>query len=348
MRRKLGVCRAALPSAVAIGAAMLVFAPGASAAIAPGALKCSLPEYNPTKYALQASPTPQTITCTITGASDVSGSTVPVIIKSSNLGNTTVMGSVSGTTITFTFTAPRNGCNTSIVAYGSNGNNTNNSWITPGGTSAAGFAFVDGSGNVIACGSTPTNWFYLGYADNHFQHEAGLQGLPWTGMPAATTIFVGCGGYPAGGVPAPPDACEKIPTGFPNAGQNMYDAGAIRIDNTTGSAMSVTGASVTIGTCTYNPWGSTMNISLAPGSSLVLTQTGGPKPCNTNEVGPYNFDTSEASFSCTVNNGLIPAIKLTINGQQTTINDTGQILNTGGVDPGECGLREYTPWTVVL
>src|SRR4051812_12784725 len=112
VRSRFGAWRAGLPTAVAIGAAMLVFAPGASAAIAPGALKCSLPVYNPTKYALKTSPV-QTVTCTITGATDVSGlRTVPVYIKSSTLGNTTVTGTVSRTTITFTFTAPGNGCET--------------------------------------------------------------------------------------------------------------------------------------------------------------------------------------------------------------------------------------------
>jgi hypothetical protein len=190
---------------------------------------------------------------------------------------------------------------------------------------------------------------YLGYADNHYQHPIGAPGLPWTSMPSANWIFVGCGGYPAGGVPAAAEACEKVPTGYPGAGADMYDAGAIRIDNTSASTMTVTGANVTIGTCVYNPWGSTMNISLQAGWSLVLTQTGGPKPnCDTDEVGPYNFDTSEAEDGCQALSGEIPVIKITINGQELTYLDTKQTLNTGGTDPGACGIREYTPWTAVL
>jgi len=335
----------AVATGVAAVASSLVFAAGASASIASGALKCSLPVYNPTKYALQASPSQQTVTCQITGASDVSGlSTVPVIVKSSDLGNTTVTGTVSGTTITFTFTAPGNGCSTSIVAYQSSGNNTNNSWITPGGTSSAGFAFVDGSGNLITdCTARATPAVFLGYADNFFTH-GDPAGLPWLGLTPAP-IFVGCGGYPAGGVPAAAVPCEKVP----GTANDSYDAGAIRIDNTSATlAMPVTGASVTIGGCTYNPWGSGMNISVPPGGSLVLTQTGGPKPCPTAEVGPYNFDTSEGSSSCTGNNGLIPVVSLTINGTPMTINDTGQILNTGGKDPGLCGLDEFHAFTQVF
>ena len=87
---------------------------------------------------------------------------------------------------------------------------------------------------------------------------------------------------------------------------------------------------------------------LSVGWSLVLTQTGGPKPnCDTDEVGPYNFDTSEAEDGCLAHNQEIPLIKLTINGQTFSYLDTNQTLNTGGTDPGACGYREYTPWTAV-
>jgi len=262
-------------------------------------LQCPLPVFNPTKYALKTSPTPQTVTCKITGASDASGlSTVPVIIQSSNIGNRTVTGTVSGrgssTTITFKFTAPSDGCNTAIVAYIATGNLTNNSVITPGGTAAVGFAFVNGSGDVIQCPQLTPPPMYLGYADNYAGHPyadplgrfpwnpLGDPGLPWTSLPVGY-IFVGCGGYPAGGVAPATQACDKVPDGSPGAGQDMYDGGVIRIDNTSGSTMTVTGAYVEVthpdvgGTCRWNPWGDGMNISLAAGQSLVLTQTGGPK-----------------------------------------------------------------------
>jgi hypothetical protein len=120
-----------------------------------GALDCpTLNGFNPTHYGLPAG---SSVTCTIDGASEVSGlSTVDVIIKSSDLGNTTVTGTVTGTgdgtQITFTFDAPSDGCNTTIVAYQSDGLNANNSIITPGGKAAAGFAYLDGNGNSITCG----------------------------------------------------------------------------------------------------------------------------------------------------------------------------------------------------
>jgi len=350
MRITRGLGPAALATALAILASGTLFVSAASAGTADGALKCSLPKYNPTKYALGLG---QTTTCTITGASDATGLlTVPVIIQSSNFGNSTGTGTVSvidgSTTITFTFTAPSGACNTAVVSYIKTGNIANNSWITTGGKAASGFAFVDSSGNAAACGSVPESPIakvYLGYADNFYSHGDPL-GLPWNGMPAATTIFVGCGGYPTGGVPAVAQPCEKV---IGSTTVDSYDAGAIRIDNTsTTTAMPVTGGAGEIGDCTYNPWGGTMNISIPPGFSLVLTQTGGPKPCDTDEVGPYNFDTSESALGCTPS-FLIPVVTLKINGNTVTINDTGQILNTGGVDVGGCGAHdEFHAFTQVL
>ena len=116
-----------------------------------GRLNCpTLSSVNNNKYGLKVS---TTVTCTIVGATDVSGSTtVPVYIKSSTLGNTTVTGTVSGTTITFTFTAPANGCSTVVVAYGSTGNNTKSPF---GSGNAGGFAFLNSSGTAITCGTPP-------------------------------------------------------------------------------------------------------------------------------------------------------------------------------------------------
>jgi hypothetical protein len=143
-------------------------------AIAPGSLcntpaastQCagatSLAVHNSTHYKLQVG---TKVTGKIVGATDIPCSgTVSVIIKSSTLGNTTVKGSVnSKCTITFSYTAPKNGCDTSIVAYSSNGNNSNNDIIADGvddGTpsSTGGYAFVDKAGKVISCEKkdTPT------------------------------------------------------------------------------------------------------------------------------------------------------------------------------------------------
>jgi uncharacterized repeat protein (TIGR01451 family) len=125
--------------------------------IGAGALNCpTLTVHNPTHYKL---PVGTSVTCTIDGAEEVSGqSTTTVFIKSSTLGNTEVTGTVTGTgentQITFSFTAPRDGCDTTVVAYDNVGLNSNNTIISgdPTSPAAAGFAYVDGNGNVIECG----------------------------------------------------------------------------------------------------------------------------------------------------------------------------------------------------
>ena len=212
------------------------------------------------------------------------------------------------------------------------------------GDVAANTVLIHSAGTVVITPPppppTPPN-IYFGYADNYFTH-GNPSGLPWLGL--SNTLVLGCGVNPNGGGAAA-DACPKEPT---NTSIDSYDSGAIRIDNVDTHPLVVTGASVQIGACSYNPWPG-LNISVAPGSTLVLTQTGGPNPCGTTVVGNYNFDTSESFFALTgyvdgsgapcSNDGAIPVVTLTTSQGTIVIHDTGQILNTGGIDPPDCALN---------
>ncbi len=102
--------------------------------------------YNSQKYALQIG---ETANCQIIDATDASGlTTTTVIIQSSDLGNASTLGTVTGTTISFSWTAPANGCNTTIVAWlGKSGKHTIES--DPGG-----FGYVDANGNHVTCGTS--------------------------------------------------------------------------------------------------------------------------------------------------------------------------------------------------
>lgn len=157
---------------------------------------------------------------------------------------------------------------------------------------------------------------------------------PWEGSP--NSVFEGCNYFS-------PDACPQFD------GNDIYDGGAIRIENPSTTAVTVTDASVAIGepppeaACVYRPWPG-LHVVVAPGHSLILTQTGGPSPCpNDGVVGDYNFDTSESNHSLTpcTNDGEIPTIHLTTSAGDFTFHDVSQILNTGGEDPGNalCGSR---------
>ena len=90
--------------------------------------------HNRTKWNVQIG---DSITGTIRGVTDadLAGATqADVVIKSSNVGNTTVRGTKSGTTVSFTWLVPAGACSTMVVAYGPVGtnpvgNNSNNDII---------------------------------------------------------------------------------------------------------------------------------------------------------------------------------------------------------------------------
>ncbi|HEX5367841.1 MAG TPA: hypothetical protein VFY10_00330, partial [Dehalococcoidia bacterium] len=104
-----------------------------------------LGSYNAQKYALKIG---ETANCQITGATDVTGTTTTVTIQSSQSGNTDVVGSVSGSTISFSWTAPAGGCDTVVVSWqGAAGKH--NIASDPGG-----FGYVDANGDHVNCGGS--------------------------------------------------------------------------------------------------------------------------------------------------------------------------------------------------
>jgi hypothetical protein len=133
-----------------------------------------------------------------------------------------------------------------------------------------------------------------------------------------------------------------------------FDSGAIRIDAPASNSVTVSNASVVIGSCHYNPWPG-LNTTIPAGESLILTQTGPGPVClarNSVEAELSNFDTSESSradgFGCSPADPAIPQITLTINGTTETIADSGRVLNRGGIDPDDClSMEETAPWTQI-
>jgi len=165
---------------------------------------------------------------------------------------------------------------------------------------------------------------YVGYADS-LRPNPNLP-VPWQGSP--NTAFVGSAD-----------------------GSNAYDSGAIRLDNTTATTVTIKDAAVVLHTVnndgtggpasgqTFDLWGSN---SIAPNSSLILAGTG---PGD-------NFDTSDfplSGTSCASPAGPTtnpPHITLTFgNNSQATITDTAHVLDTGGYDTANCpGGNESLQW----
>ena len=163
---------------------------------------------------------------------------------------------------------------------------------------------------------------FVGYADD-FRAAATTFPTPWDGSPQTT--FYGCA----------PSSCS-------------YDAGAVRVVNNSGSTVTINAINVHLDTCTYGGWPSA---TLAPGADLIVTElpTGtrvgcpGPVQMDTSDVGPAG---SNYSLICTQDH-LVPTVDVTINGLTTTYPDTGQVLNTGGIDGACGGNNESIQWTAI-
>ncbi len=84
--------------------------------------------------------------------------TISVIVKSTDFGHTVVVGTRIGTSsdYAFTFIPPDGACNTTIVAYVTKGQNTNNDLIDDGlqngsSNAACGLRLVDDTGAEVPC-----------------------------------------------------------------------------------------------------------------------------------------------------------------------------------------------------
>lgn len=166
---------------------------------------------------------------------------------------------------------------------------------------------------------------YVGYADNLRANPVDFP-TPWSGSPDVT--FEGC------------------------TGSCTFDAGAVRFVNNSTTTQTISSISVSLGTCTFAMW---PNATLAVGQQLIITQTasGAVGGCITNQG---YFDTSDigpngANWSGDCNqSGVIPVVNATIDGAPQSFKDTGQVLNTGGVDRASCpppGGNESTQWSQI-
>jgi hypothetical protein len=158
---KFAFARSARVARVAMLLTIVLSAPLAWGAQGAGSLFVAGATHNPTHWDI---PVGVPTTAEIRGvlASELGGSfppTITVIVKSSNFGNTSLTATRIGMTADYTFdyTPPADrACQTTIVAYVENGQNSNNDLIDDGlqngsTNSAAGFRFVDANGDTIPC-----------------------------------------------------------------------------------------------------------------------------------------------------------------------------------------------------
>jgi len=169
---------------------------------------------------------------------------------------------------------------------------------------------------------------FVGYADNVRANPAKFP-IPWDGSPGV--VFEGC---------HPPGSCQ-------------FDAGAARIVNNTGSAVTVNSVIIHFSTCAYDIW--PHDVTLPAGQQLIVTQTasGASNGCTpqTGRMDSSDIGPSGAGWSGNCHqSGVIPEVDVTIDGTLTSFNDSGKVMNTGGVDGATCppmNGNESTQWTLI-
>lgn len=159
---------------------------------------------------------------------------------------------------------------------------------------------------------------HVAYADGA-RPAGSIFPFPWLGSP--NVVFVGC-----------------------TASNCLYDAGAVRVDNNTSSTQTINSLTVDFGGCHYDIW--PKNTVLPPGNLAIFTEM---MTAGTGTQGCDNlsgtFDTSDIPETCSPT-GIIPQINLAIDGVNYTYADSGQVLNTKGIDPPLCGLgNESESWS---
>jgi hypothetical protein len=188
---------------------------------------------------------------------------------------------------------------------------------------------------------TPASSLYqvqVGYADTFHGSNANFPS-PFAGDPSV--VYNGCN----------PATCS-------------FDGGAIRVVNTSGGALMVDSVTVTIGggatPCPLDLWGH--NQSVPAGDSLVLAQTAtGPgiscdNPAGTFDGSDMGVDGAAFTGDC-VPSGLAFQVTVTVQDPvtnqpvSTTYSDSGEILNTGGIDLAECpgpDTNESSNWWIPI
>lgn len=169
---------------------------------------------------------------------------------------------------------------------------------------------------------------FVGYADNLRANPAKFP-TPWDGSPGV--IFEGC---------SPSSSCT-------------FDGGAARVVNNSGSAVTLNSIVLHFSTCTYDIW--PHNVTVPTGKQLIVAQTtsGADSGCtpgnghmDSSDIGPNG---AQWAGNCS-QSGVIPQVDVTIDGTNNTFNDSGKVLNTGGVDAAECppvNGNESTQWTLI-
>jgi uncharacterized protein (TIGR03437 family) len=187
---------------------------------------------------------------------------------------------------------------------------------TPGGSTTSSTSFTVTS-------TTASYSVYVGYYDTHHPDNPKPKPSPWLFSP--NVVFVGVN-----------DSGNTTTLGD-------WDSSAVRIDNLSGAALTV---HVTVDIPVAYPGSSPSNHhfdlwstrTIPAGQSLIMAQTAYENFDGSDynsRAGQYGQDPSLCTNPNDISTG-IPVVHVTIGTTTTDFSDTGQILNTHGVDSAGC------------
>jgi hypothetical protein len=163
---------------------------------------------------------------------------------------------------------------------------------------------------------------------------------PSPAPPPAVQVYVGYADtiHPGAQAPQLPNPWSSSPNVvFQGAGPD-FDAGAVRIDNPSDTAVTVDRVSVDIDAQHLEIWPTGLRVPAH--SSLILTQT----RITSRDPLATDFDTSEANPTNCQPSTETPVVHVTIAGKTRDYKDVERVLTAGGVDRGTCGGQESHPW----
>lgn len=132
------------------------------------------------------------------------------------------------------------------------------------------------------------------------------------------------------------------------------DSSTLRLVNNDKKTVTVKSVVVKFSTCTFNSW--PHNLKIRPGKQVILSSEGrgkGMQGCSKKIDG---FDGSEIGPHGKYWNGhcnqshVIPEVFVTTSSGTSKFHDTGQVLNSGGVDRAKCAKtksNESTQWSLI-
>ncbi len=210
------------------------------------------------------------------------------------------------------------------------------------------FSFGDGSAAVVTNAPTATAQHTYAAAGSFTVTVTATDTAGNVSAPVTATVTVSSTGGPSvavfagyydthhGSTQAKPNpwqgSSSVVFVGQPDGSSGRWDSSTVRVDHLTGATLTGVVVTVDVGSHHFALWGTN---TIPAGASLILTQMGNAT-FDGSDLNPAGCFGCDPSLCKTAVSSTQPVVHVTVNGRTTDIVDSGQILNTHGVDSAGC------------